>query len=529
MAKKKPRQSDVRKTVPYAGLNARPLKGSFTINLQPSQEVNKSSNSPRKLPDPILEAVLLTNFLDAGDAFGCRRRALNFVVYSCLVSPDMSCVFVFFIFAVFSFMVCFTGASDGCVAWSPEQLRRPLVALSSALLKFVATMLLLHSPSTSLPILLISASDNFTAVTFSRRQGGTVTATTPNALLSCFLAHIFKLDSPSATPPQHPQHIATVIPLSHSLAGSPLGSNTVASEERYVSSPSSPGRTPQGSGELNPGPPKRFGPNTPTLHQRQVLIGDKLFRADLLSSPSTPRSCPLRFNLGREIEKGQFAPPLPCALIPTNRRNTPKSCARRLDRTETICLLPDVCSNILNQNECDDNMLRSVPVTTYWLRHGNVDVRGFDPIKPFSLSSNSIVLSVPVKAKLAFEIHLVSLRNFVEVRTDRANFNDKSSQIGLLLLGVAQSSRASHQKLLPSNSPTASFWCINVDFDYQLFLRTIALGIKVKLLHGVLHLAELDSPLIGFIFLCFVMLSTFVVPLSMALRSSTLVVNFHAL
>ncbi|CAN6845910.1 unnamed protein product [Brassica oleracea var. botrytis] len=37
MAKKKPRQSDVRKTMPYAGLNARALKGSFTINPQPSQ------------------------------------------------------------------------------------------------------------------------------------------------------------------------------------------------------------------------------------------------------------------------------------------------------------------------------------------------------------------------------------------------------------------------------------------------------------------------------------------------------------
>ncbi|KAF3540083.1 hypothetical protein F2Q69_00019696 [Brassica cretica] len=52
--------------------------------------------------------------------------------------------------------------------------------------------------------------------------------------------------------------------------------------------------------------------------------------------------------------------PLPCALIPTNRRNTPKSCARRLDRTETLCLLSDVCSNKLNQNECDDNMLSYV-------------------------------------------------------------------------------------------------------------------------------------------------------------------------
>ncbi|KAF3578615.1 hypothetical protein DY000_02033935 [Brassica cretica] len=46
MAKKKPRQSDVRKTVPYAGLNARALKGSFTINPQPSQA------SAQGVPDP---------------------------------------------------------------------------------------------------------------------------------------------------------------------------------------------------------------------------------------------------------------------------------------------------------------------------------------------------------------------------------------------------------------------------------------------------------------------------------------------
>ncbi|KAG2253173.1 hypothetical protein Bca52824_083309 [Brassica carinata] len=369
MAKKKPRQSDVRKTVPYAGLNARPLKGSFTINLQPSQ-AQKTTGGP-------------------------------------VVSSSEVCCYY----------------AGHCVFSCDDSFRSESLICR---IEVSRRYQLLHSPSTSLPILLISASDNFTAVTFSRRQGGTVTATTPNALLSCFLAHIFKLDSPSATPPQHPQHIATIIPLSHSLAGSPLGSNTFASEE-------SPSRV------LSPtimsflvGLDNVVFASViePTLHQRQVLIGDKLFRADLLSSPSTPRSCPLRFNLGREIEKGQFAPPLPCALIPTNRRNTPKSCARRLDRTETICLLPDVCSNILNQNECDDNMLRSVPVTTYWLRHGNVDVRGFDPIKPFSLSSNSIVLSVPVKAKLAFEIHLVSLRNFVEVtgyQPDRSLYVAQSS------------------------------------------------------------------------------------------------------
>ncbi|KAF2608213.1 hypothetical protein F2Q68_00046092 [Brassica cretica] len=102
----------------------------------------------------------------------------------------------------------------------------------------------------------------------------------------------------------------------------------------------------------------------------------------------------------------------------------------------------------------------------------------------------------------------------------------KSSHIGLLL-GVAQGPRASHQKLLAGNNPVASHWCINVDFDYQLFSRTIALGIRVKLLYGVLHLAEIDSPLIGFIFLCFIMLSTFVLPSSITPESSVSVVNSY--
>ncbi|CAF2087295.1 unnamed protein product [Brassica napus] len=269
----------------------------------------------------------------------------------------------------------------------------------------------------------------------------------------------------------------------------------------------------------------------PTLRQRQGLYGDKLFRVDLLSSPSTARTCPPRLNLlphlGSETEKYQFTPPLPCALTPTSRRKTLKYCVRRLDRPEKFSLLPDVCSNTLNQNECDDNMLRSISVINYWLRHGNVEVQGFHPIEPFTPSSTSTVLCVTMKAKLPFEIHLVSLRSFVEFKIDRVNFSTESSHIGLLPLGVAQGPRASHQKFLAGNNPVASHWCINVDFDYQLFSRTIALGIRVKLLHGVLHLAELDSLLIGFIFLCFIMLSTFVVLSSMIPESSVLVVNSY--
>ncbi|KAJ0264614.1 hypothetical protein HA466_0029380 [Hirschfeldia incana] len=136
-------------------------------------------------------------------------------------------------------------------------------------------------------------------------------------------------------------------------------------------------------------------------------------------------------QIGAATKKSQPAPPLPCVRIPTSRRNTPKSSARRLDRTELLCFISDVCLITLIQNECDDIMRWSISVTNYWLRHGNVELLCFDPTKPFSLSSNSIVLSVLMKAKLAFEIHLVSLRSLVEFKSDRANLSAKSSHLGL--------------------------------------------------------------------------------------------------
>lgn len=51
----------------------------------------------------------------------------------------------------------------------------------------------------------------------------------------------------------------------------------------------------------------------------------------------------------------------------------------------------------------------------------------------------------------------------------------------------------------------------------------------MKLPHEVLHLDELDSHLIGFIFLCFVLFSTFVVLSSMFSESYASIVNFQAL
>lgn len=43
------------------------------------------------------------------------------------------------------------------------------------------------------------------------------------------------------------------------------------------------------------------------------------------------------------------------------------------------------------------------------------------------------------------------------------------------------------------------------------------------------YFAERDSPLDGFIFSCFVLFSSFFLPLSMFPRSSDSVVNYHAL
>ncbi|KAF2576935.1 hypothetical protein F2Q70_00008703 [Brassica cretica] len=434
------------------------------------------------------------------------------------------------------------------------------------------------SSSTSPPILLISASINDTTVSFPCRPGGTVTTTTLSAvphhtsgtIRSTYPEHrlvrsgsfcISKAPPPlhaasdpfldAVTPPCCP--LTSLDYTAHQCRSGVVSFTTAANLRRSgrggVSQSCSiafssvripdPLTTSASNLRLSPTIASFFAgfDNAvfasviePTPRQCQGLYGDKLFLVDLLSSPLTTRTCPphlhLLPHLGSETEKYQFAPPLPCALTPTSRRKNPKYCARRLDRPETFSLLPDVCSNTLNQNECDDNKLRSIPVINYWLRHGNVEVQGFDPIEQFTPSSNSSVLSVTMKAKLAFEIHLVSLRSFVEFKTDPVNFSTKSSHIGLLL-GVAQGPRASHQKLLAGNNPVASHWCINVDFDYQLFSRTIALGIRVKLLYGVLHLAEIDSPLIGFIFLCFIMLSTFVLPSSITPESSVSVVNSY--
>ncbi|CAN6887944.1 unnamed protein product, partial [Brassica oleracea] len=199
----------------------------------------------------------------------------------------------------------------------------------------------------------------------------------------------------------------------------------------------------------------------------------------------------------------------------------------RPNHPKAFCLVSDVCSHTFWLNECDDCMLRSPSATTCWARHGNVEFRGLDPTKPSALSPN-FILSASLEVKLELEIHLVSSVSLVGFKADYACFNAKSSRIGLRTLSVVYSSGASHLKFLLFNIPTSSNRCFNVVFDYQLFLRTIAMGTKVELPFGFLHFAEHDSPRNGFIFSCFVMFSSFVLPSSMAPRSSASVVNIDA-
>ncbi|CAN6914959.1 unnamed protein product, partial [Brassica oleracea] len=137
-------------------------------------------------------------------------------------------------------------------------------------------------------------------------------------------------------------------------------------------------------------------------------------------------------------------------------------------------------------------------------RHGNFELRGLDPIKSSSLSSN-FILRASLEAKLELEIHLISSVSLVEVKADCACFRFISSQIGLCTLNVAYGSGAPHLKLLPVNIPTSSYRCINIVFDYQLFFRTIAMGTKVAFPFEFFHFAEFDSPLNSSIFSCFVM------------------------
>lgn len=211
----------------------------------------------------------------------------------------------------------------------------------------------------------------------------------------------------------------------------------------------------------------------------------------------------------------------PFFLFPLNNYPKTKRLCFYMAKRLHVLLGPE--KTIYVRTLCEDCMLRSPSLTTYWAQHGNVEFRGLDPVKPSAMSSN-FILSASSEVKLELEIHLVSSVSVVEFKAECACCCTKSSQIRPRTPNVVYDSGASHLKFLSVNIST-SHRCINVVFDYQLFLRTITMGSKVELLFGLLHFVEHDSPLNGFIFCCFVLSFSFVLLSSMASSSSASVVN----
>ncbi|KAH0911925.1 hypothetical protein HID58_035246, partial [Brassica napus] len=124
----------------------------------------------------------------------------------------------------------------------------------------------------------------------------------------------------------------------------------------------------------------------------------------------------------------------------------------------------------------------------------NLDSSSF--IQSLSSCLNSLLivaLEVLVKPQYIFNVVDIVIYSLLDSHSPSILVNAKSSQLGLCFL---YGHGASHQKLLSVIIPTVAYRCINVVFDYQL-----ALGKKMKFLHGTLYTAELDS-----IFQCFVML-----------------------
>ncbi|CAF1701706.1 hypothetical protein Bca4012_002853 [Brassica carinata] len=160
------------------------------------------------------------------------------------------------------------------------------------------------------------------------------------------------------------------------------------------------------------------------------------------------------------------------------------------DYSKSHCLLSDAYSLTLNGNEYDDSLLKFLPVTISWPRHGNVKVRASDPIKPYTSSPNSIVLSSS-KVKLELEIHLVSWVSLAVFRAVRVRFNDRSRQLRLFdTIAVEIDSPASLStrgesflvfKPVLNSSKSLSLGYFNVVSDYLKLFRAVVSRIQVKI------------------------------------------------
>ncbi|CDY52809.1 BnaCnng23480D [Brassica napus] len=173
------------------------------------------------------------------------------------------------------------------------------------------------------------------------------------------------------------------------------------------------------------------------------------------------------------------------------------------DYSKSHCLLSDAYSLTLNGNEYDDSLLKFLRVTISWPRHGNVKVRASDPIKPYTSSPNSIVLSSS-KVKLELEIHLVSWVSLAVFRAVRVRFNDKSRQLRPFdTIAVEIDAPASLStrggsflvfKPVLNSSKSLSLGYFNVVSDYLKLFRAVVSRIQAKIFCRSLYF-EQASPL----------------------------------
>ncbi|KAL0823022.1 hypothetical protein Bca101_046699 [Brassica carinata] len=192
--------------------------------------------------------------------------------------------------------------------------------------------------------------------------------------------------------------------------------------------------------------------------------------------------------IGSSFVKDRISFESPLTASHRNLISISKQLRLQPDYSKSHCLLSDAYSLTLNGNEYDDSLLKFLPVTISWPRHGNVKVRASDPIKLYTSSPNSIVLSSS-KVKLELEIHLVSWVSLAVFRAVRVRFNDKSRQLRPFdTIAVEIDSPASLStrgeyflvfKPVLNSSKSLSLGYFNVVSDYLKLFRAVVSRIQV--------------------------------------------------
>ncbi|KAF3523727.1 hypothetical protein F2Q69_00046626, partial [Brassica cretica] len=89
--------------------------------------------------------------------------------------------------------------------------------------------------------------------------------------------------------------------------------------------------------------------------------------------------------IGSSFVKDRISFESPLTASHRNLISISKQLRLQPDYSKSHCLLSDAYSLTLNGNEYDDSLLKFLPVTISWPRHGNVKVRASDPIKPVNI------------------------------------------------------------------------------------------------------------------------------------------------